>query len=72
MEKEAPYFAKLVPQWPRLISQALDRAAAPADDTALKALAAEQQRTSRRVGWIATALALLLAWQAWQAWRIWP
>ena len=71
MEKEAPYFAKMVPQWPRLITQALERAAAPPDDTALKALTAAQQRTSRRLGWIAAALALLLAWEAWQAWRMW-
>ena len=72
MEKEAPYFAKMVPQWPRLITQALDRAAALPNDAVLKALAAEQQRTSRRLGWIAAALALLVAWQAWQAWRMWP
>ena len=66
LEKEAPYFAKMVPQWPRLITQALERAAGPVDDRALRRLVQEQERTNRRLAWIAAALVAVIAWEAWR------
>jgi ubiquinone biosynthesis protein len=46
-EREAPVYAKLLPQLPRLVHQALARTAHPADSATLAALLAEQRRTNR-------------------------
>jgi ubiquinone biosynthesis protein len=66
LEREAPNFAKMIPQWPRLLTQALERAAAPPDDSALRALAEVQRRAARRVAWLAAAVTALVAWEAWR------
>ena len=67
LEKEAPYFAKMIPQWPRLITQVLDRAAAPPEHAALKRVVEEQRRTNQRLMWIGVVLAAIVAWEAWKA-----
>ncbi|MFN0159711.1 MAG: ubiquinone biosynthesis regulatory protein kinase UbiB [Burkholderiales bacterium] len=66
LEREAPNFAKMIPQWPRLISRALERAAAPPDDALLKRLVDGQRRLSSRLAWIAAALAAVVAWELWR------
>ena len=66
MEKEAPYFAKMIPQWPRLITQALEHAAAPPDQSALKRIVEEQRRTNQRLIWMGVVLAALVAWEVWR------
>ena len=66
LEKEAPYFARMVPQWPRLVTQVLERAAAPADDRALMRIARGQGRTNALLAWIAVILAAILAWEVWR------
>ena len=72
-EREAPVYAKLLPQLPRLVHQAASRAAHPSSGATLAALLAEQRRTNRLLqtllwagtGFIGGALlALLLTrWQ---------
>jgi ubiquinone biosynthesis protein len=66
LEKEAPYFAKMIPQWPRLITQALEHAAAPPDQSALKRIVDEQQTTNQRLIWIGVVLAALVASEVWR------
>lgn len=66
LEREAPNFAKMIPQWPRLITQALERAAAPADDALLRQMLSAQRRGERRLAWVAAGLVALLAWEAWR------
>ncbi len=46
-EREAPVYAKLLPQLPRLVHQALTRVADPGDGEVLAALLSEQRRTNR-------------------------
>ena len=70
LEKEAPYFAKMIPQWPRLITQVLERASAGQDEGAFKRLAEEQRRTNQRLTWITVALIGLSAWQVWLWFRL--
>ena len=62
-----------MPQWPRLITQALERAAHGAPDQAsLRALAEAVERQRRQVRVLAFAMAALatalLAWVVW-VWR---
>jgi ubiquinone biosynthesis protein len=46
-KKEAPRYAQLVPELPRLLHRALQQQAAPRESAALLALLAEQRRTNR-------------------------
>ena len=74
LQKEAPRYAQLVPELPRLLHQALRQQAHPAEGPALVALLAEQRRTNRllqgllwaAVGFIAGLLATrwISAWWA--------
>ena len=66
LEKEAPYFAKMIPQWPRLITQALEHAAVPPDQSELKRIIEAQQTANQRLIWIAMVLAALVAWEVWR------
>lgn len=56
LTREAPRYAQLLPELPRLLHQALERRAAPADETLLRTLVAEQRATRR--------LLQALAWSA--------
>jgi ubiquinone biosynthesis protein len=47
MQNEAPRYAQMLPELPRLLHQALERQATPRDSPALMALLAEQRRTNR-------------------------
>jgi ubiquinone biosynthesis protein len=47
LKNEAPRYAQLLPELPRLLHQALERKAAPAESPLLLALLAEQRRTNR-------------------------
>jgi len=71
--REAPHLAKMLPQWPRLITQALERAAHGApEQAALRALTEAVDRQRRQVGVLAIAVialsAALLFWALW-FWR---
>jgi ubiquinone biosynthesis protein len=58
LEKEAPHYAQLLPELPRLVSQALQaRAAPPAESPALLALLAEQRATRRLLQGVVWAVA---------------
>ena len=46
LKREAPRFAQMVPELPRLVHKALQQQAAPRDNDALQALLAEQRRTN--------------------------
>jgi len=46
LKREAPRYAQMVPELPRLVHQALQQQAAPRDNEALLALLAEQRRTN--------------------------
>ncbi len=66
LKKEAPRYAQLMPELPRLVHQALQAQARPVDSPALLALLAEQRRTNRllrtllwaAVGFVAGMLAM--------------
>jgi ubiquinone biosynthesis protein len=47
LKHEAPRFAQLLPELPRLLHQALQRQSRPGENAALLALLAEQRRTNR-------------------------
>ena len=47
LQNEAPRYAQLLPELPRLLHQALRQHAQPAESAALRALVAEQRRTNR-------------------------
>ena len=47
LKREAPRYAQLLPELPRLVHQALQRAPQDGQSTALLALVAEQRRTNR-------------------------
>lgn len=73
VRREAPHLAKMLPQWPRLITQALERAAHGApDQAALRALTEAVDRQRRQVRALAFAMAMLatavLTWVVW-IWR---
>ena len=70
--REAPHLAKMLPQWPRLITQALERAARPDDTaTALRVLAASVERQSRRVRTLTVILVLMAAVLLGELWWVW-
>jgi ubiquinone biosynthesis protein len=46
LKREAPRYAQMVPELPRLVHKALQQQAAPRDNAALLALLAEQRRTN--------------------------
>ena len=56
LEREAPRYAQLLPDLPRLVHQALDRQAPSADEAALRLAHTEQQR---RQGWLLAGVSLL-------------
>ena len=49
LKHEAPRYAQLLPELPRLVHQSLQRAQASPDTALLKALVAEQRRTHRMI-----------------------
>ncbi len=62
LKHEAPRYAQLLPELPRLVHQALQRGAHPAEEPALlKALLAEQRRTNRLLRASIWGVAVLLA-----------
>ncbi len=65
LEKEAPYFARMIPAWPRLITQALERTAAPPDNQVIDALVVALRRLKQMVAVLAVLVAVLLGWQVW-------
>ncbi len=61
-KREAPHFAKMLPQWPRLVTRALERAAHGAqDEAALRALAESVERQGRRVRTLTVLVLALVA-----------
>ncbi len=61
LKAEAPRYAQLLPELPRLLHQALQQQAQPADSPALLALLAEQRRTNRLLQtalWLAAGFVL--------------
>ena len=72
-KKEAPRYAQLVPELPRLLHRALQQQAAPRESAALLALLAEQRRTNRllqavlwaAVGFVAGLLLTQVAARFW-------
>jgi ubiquinone biosynthesis protein len=46
LKREAPRYAQMLPELPRLVHQALQQQAAPRDNDPLLALLAEQRRTN--------------------------
>jgi len=68
--REAPQFAKMLPQWPRLVTRALERAAhGGKEEAALRGLAESVERQGRRVRTLTVLVfvlvALLLAEAVW-------
>jgi len=67
LKKEAPHYAQLIPELPRLIHQALQRPARGQESALLQALLAEQRRTNRLLravlwsGGVGVAVALAAA-----------
>jgi ubiquinone biosynthesis protein len=57
LQREAPRYAQLLPELPRLVHQALQARAEPADSPLLQALLAEQRRTNRLLQALLGALA---------------
>jgi ubiquinone biosynthesis protein len=79
LQDEAPNYAQLLPELPRLLHRALQQQGRPRDDAPLlAALLAEQRRTNRLLHtllWAAAGgVAALLLWRllpAWPAWQGW-
>lgn len=73
LKNEAPRYAQMLPELPRLVHQALQAQARPAEQPLLAALVAEQRRTHRLLRRLAWALALsvtaLVAAAAWTTLR---
>jgi ubiquinone biosynthesis protein len=63
LEREAPYWARTLPQLPRLVHQALARPPAADSTPLLAAIASAQRQQNRLLGLIAVLLAALLASQ---------
>ena len=72
IKHEAPYFAKLLPQWPRLISRALENAARKRDDDdTLKLLLQANERQGRWIkGLTFVVLAMAAIWGAELVWLL--
>jgi ubiquinone biosynthesis protein len=72
LKNEAPRYAQLLPELPRLLHQALQQQARPGDSQALQALLAEQRRTHRLLQallWLAVGFVTgLLVTRAFTAW----
>jgi ubiquinone biosynthesis protein len=71
-KREVPHLAKMLPRWPRLITQALERAAQP-DETAaaLRVLATSVERQSRRVRTLTVIVVLMAAALLGELWWVW-
>ncbi len=73
LKQEAPHFAQMLPELPRLVHRALRQQGGPGDRAALLALLAEQRRTNRLLQallWAAAGFVagvLLVRWLPWQA-----
>jgi ubiquinone biosynthesis protein len=66
---EAPRYAQMLPELPRLLHQALRQQGQVADTTALAALLAEQRRTNRLLqGVLWVVVACVLGWLALRSW----
>jgi ubiquinone biosynthesis protein len=63
LKAEAPQWATLVPQLPRLAHRYLAQDRLSVLELAVEALRTEQRRRNRLLGWIGFALVALLAWQ---------
>jgi ubiquinone biosynthesis protein len=60
-KREAPHLAKMLPQWPRLVTQALERAAhGAAGEAQLRSLAETVERQGRRVRSLAAIVLFLV------------
>lgn len=60
LKREAPHLAKMAPQWPRLLTQALARQARdPAHEAASKSLLEAIERQGRMINWLAAGVLLL-------------
>jgi ubiquinone biosynthesis protein len=71
LKNEAPHFAQMLPELPRLVHQALQRR--PGTDPALLALLAEQRRTNRLLqGVLVGGLGFLVGALVMQLWLRWP
>ncbi|MBC7940733.1 MAG: ubiquinone biosynthesis regulatory protein kinase UbiB, partial [Chitinophagaceae bacterium] len=63
LQNEAPRYAQLLPELPRLLHKSLERHATAAESPALLALLAEQRRTNRLLqGLVWVVLGFLLCW----------
>lgn len=73
LKNEAPRYAQMLPELPRLVHQALAQQARPSADTALLArLLGEQRRTNRLLGALLSALAgFVLGVVAMRLWMHW-
>jgi len=70
-KNEAPHYAQLLPELPRLLGQALQRRQGP--DPAVLALLAEQRRTNRLLQAVVIgALGFVVGALAMQLWMHWP
>ena len=73
LQNEAPRYAQLLPELPRLLHQALRQQAQPTESVALRALLAEQRRTHRLLlallwaglGFVTGVLAMRWLWLFW-------
>jgi ubiquinone biosynthesis protein len=63
LQNEAPRWANMLPQLPRLVHNALAADPAAGIERALERLAAEQRRRNRVTVMLGLVLAALLAWQ---------
>jgi ubiquinone biosynthesis protein len=72
MKNEAPRYAQLLPELPRLLHQALQKGQAEAESTAMVALLAEQRRANRLLqGLLYGALGFVAGVLAVRAWLHW-
>jgi ubiquinone biosynthesis protein len=72
MKNEAPRYAQLLPELPRLLHRALQKGQAEAESTAVVALLAEQRRTNRLLqGLLYGALGFVAGILAVRAWLHW-
>jgi ubiquinone biosynthesis protein len=68
---EAPRYAQMLPELPRLLHQALRQQGHQPDTTAVAALLAEQRRTNRLLqGVLWVVVACVLGWLALRSWAV--